>query len=287
MVGKRPTRAKRRRPRRKAARRRADGRLAKFVRRQPLAKGTLPLIHTTRAYSFDGMLIGNYLKPTKCPVFDEPLLYFFYGRPAYRARSGNNGRLEFDWPIVFVFDPSKVPDLTRVFPFDSGAFELGFYEEFFSNDSRLEDFALEPTFKSARRIVGGFYRDNEEYYTGMSRKNVAVGLRQFEAQGILELSRLPGTQILQGKRDERSSAIEVQIGEAVSFKDALLAVVLPEPYLDDAAVVSALARWEVSRIETYSPLQNTSGDVWVGQIYEITRRILEKLGYLDERRSTI
>jgi hypothetical protein len=54
------------------------------------------------------MLEGDTLEPYECDVFNERLIYMFYGRPAYRAKDGNNARLEFEWPIVFIFDPDKI-----------------------------------------------------------------------------------------------------------------------------------------------------------------------------------
>lgn len=279
MIKKKSTPSKKKNPK-LAKIRKAAGRLNAYIKRQPMAKGTLPLIHTTRAYSFDVIIEGDSLATKKCSIFNERLVYLFYGRPSYRAKDGNNGRLEYDWPIVLIFDPKKISNIRRVYPFDSGAFELRLYEEFFSKESKLGDFALDPTIQAARRTVGSFYQNNEEYYEGQSKKNVSIGLRQFEVQGVHELSRLPGSQSLSGKRDERSSTIEIQLAKSLSLKNSLLGVILPKPYLDDPEVIDALKRWAPKRIENYSTLHNTSGDVWVGQIYEIARRILQQLGYL-------
>jgi hypothetical protein len=258
--------------------RRAEGRLNKFVQPNPPAAGKLPFVHMTRAYAFDEMLDENALQPTHCEVFDESLIYLFYGRPAYRAKDGRNARLEFEWPIVFVFDPDKIPQLKRVFPFDTGAFKLKLYEEFFDKRAKIEDFEIETSLEGIRKLVGTFYLDHKEYF-----KNVPLGRRQFEAQGIYEMSRLPGVQggrSTHGTRDERSSAIEVQVSEPINFVGSLLAVVLPEPYLDDPEIRDALARWHVTAIETYSTLHNLSSDAWVGQIYHIVRKLYERLGYL-------
>jgi hypothetical protein len=263
--------------------RRAVGRLNRLVKGQSPATGKLPLVHITRAYAFDEMLDAHGLDPQYCDVFRENLVYLFYGRPAYRAKEGNNARLEFEWPIVFIFDPDKMTNIKRLFSFDTGAFKLKFYEDFFDNKSELLDFELEPTLETARKLVSAFYVDHKEYYHGASRKNVALGHREFEAQGIFELARLPGvqgTKSLHRVRDERSSAIELQIDATINFRDSLLAVILPEPYLDDDEIKDALVRWEVKEIETYATLHNLSGEAWVGQIYEITRKLYGKLGYL-------
>lgn len=33
--------------------------------------------------------------------------------------------------VIFIFDPKKVVDIKRVFPFDSGAFAMKLYTDFF------------------------------------------------------------------------------------------------------------------------------------------------------------
>lgn len=262
--------------------RRAEGRLNGFIKLQSAAAGVLPLTHVTRAYNFDDMVADDALEPRYCSLFKEPLLYLFYGRPAYRAKDGNNARMEFEWPIVFIFDPSKVGAIRRVFPFDTGAFDLQLYKEFFSRDSILSDFSLDPDIDSARKVVGTLYVDHKEYYEGGTRKNVEIPPRNFELQGVHEMCRLPG---VQGGgagwiRDERSSAIELQLDHEIELKGALLAIILPAPYLNDPEITEALTRWDTKKIQTYATLHNMSGEAWVGQIYLITRNLYEDLGYL-------
>lgn len=161
--------------------------------------------------------------------------------------------------------------------------QLGLYKEFFDSRATLSDFQLDPSLVSAQRIVSAFYQNNDEYYAGGSRKNVNMGTRQFEAQGVCELSRLPGVQgkiTVAGIRDERSSAVEVQVNRPISFVSTLAAVIIPEPYMGDVEIQKSLARWKVKHVETYMTLHNTSGEVWVGQIYEIVRNLYKRLGYL-------
>ena len=263
--------------------RRAQGRLTSFLAGQDPANGVLPLVHITRAYAFDEILDDGCLTPVDCDIFGEPLIYLFYGKPAYRAKHGSNARLEFEWPIVFVFHPDKIKNFRRVFPFDTGAFAFKVYSDFFDKNSKIDDFELEPELDSARKIVGAFYMNHKEYYDGSSRKNVEIGTRQFEAQGIHELSRIPGTKEVQNVRvrDERSSSIELQVSDPIDLSDNLLAIIIPEPYLDDDEVKNALARWQVKEIETYPTLHNASGDVWVGEIYIIVRKLYERLGFFS------
>jgi hypothetical protein len=264
--------------------RRGATRFASFIASQEMADGVLPFVHTTRAYSFVEMLGDDGLEPADCPIFDEKIIYLFYGRPAYRAKDGRNARLQFEWPIIFILNPLTFDKICRVFPFDTGAFDMGLYSEFFDKKSEMMDFSVDPSLEAVRQLVGTYYQNHEEYYAGHSHKNVELPNRQFEAEGILELSRLPG---LQGQpsfstaRDERSSAVEIQVTSPISFADALTAIILPLPYLDDPEIRSALKRWGGPPIiRSYATLHNMSGEAWVGQIYQIVREIYEDLGYL-------
>ena len=210
------------------------------------------------------------------------MTYLFYGRPAYRAKDGNNARMEFEWPIIFIFDPDKIARIHNVFPFDTGAYAKGLYSDFFDPKSKIMDFALDPSIESARKLVGTFYVSHEEYYCGYTRKNVEIPMRQFEMQGVFELSRLPGVQdgaLGTLVRDERSSAIEVQVSEPITLKDSLLAIILPAPYMGDPLTQAALNRWAVTEVHDYPTLHNMGSEAWVGQVYEIARQIFRRLGF--------
>jgi hypothetical protein len=145
------------------------------------------------------------------------------------------------------------------------------------------DFALDPSIESARKLVGTCYQSHEEYYCGYSRKNVEIPIRQFEVQGVAELSRLPGVQngaLGTLVRDERSSAIEIQTSKPISLKKALLAIVLPTPYMGDPLTQAALARWGVTEVHDYPTLHNMSGEAWIGQVYQVVDQVFRRLGFL-------
>jgi hypothetical protein len=89
-----------------------------------------------------------------------------------------------------------------------------------------------------------------------------------------------GTKTGERTRDERSSAIEIQVAQEISLKDALIAVVLPAAYCDQPEILDALGRWNVSEVHTYATLHNMSGEVWVGEIYATVHRLYKRLGFL-------
>jgi hypothetical protein len=256
--------------------RRANGRFNKFVQESDISGSVLPFVHTTKAYDFDDMLHAGCLTPSKCDIFGEDLVYLFYGRPAYRVKQSQNQSLEFEWPIVLIFKPDCVSSIKRVFPFDSGAFGKGLYQEYFSSKSQIEDFQVEPNIEGVQKIVSKFYQKNKDYIIGSTS-------RQFEAQGVYELMRLLGVLMSDGStrvRDDRSTSIEVQISYNLHFKDNILGVIIPEVYLDDDEVLSSFREWGVENIKTYSTINNVPGENWVGQLYARTIDLYAELELL-------
>lgn len=122
--------------------RKADGRFRAYIEKQEANPSLLPLVHTTSAYSFRDMYEDDTIDPKMCRHFNEELIYLFYGRPAYRTEKAEFTDLEFNWPIVFIFDPRMIEGIKRVLPFDTGAFCLNLYNRFFAKNAQMEDFEL-------------------------------------------------------------------------------------------------------------------------------------------------
>ena len=56
-----------------------------WVDKQPDPKwGLMPLTHITKGIGAEDIIKAGEIKPVDCAVFNQPLAYFFYGRPAYR-----------------------------------------------------------------------------------------------------------------------------------------------------------------------------------------------------------
>src|SRR6266403_3124931 len=83
----------------------------------------LPLVHTSRCEHLPGIASSNTLEPHPCTIFQESLIYLFYGRPAYRSRVGIKGGEPIALcPVCLVFKPRTISrSLHRVFPCDTGA----------------------------------------------------------------------------------------------------------------------------------------------------------------------
>jgi hypothetical protein len=125
----------------------------------------------------------GYLEPRPCDVFvGEPLLYFFYGRPSYRANSDEPPTsLEHYLPVCLLFKNAAVRPIKRVFPFDSGGFKKEFYASAFHKDMRLDDFGLDPDPSTPGRVVSLFFESTDAYLRARAISSIKVDPTELEA----------------------------------------------------------------------------------------------------------
>lgn len=264
----------------------ATGRFQRFIDNANSKLKNLPLTHTTSAFSFADMCEEDNINPKKCKYFNEDLIYLFYGRPAYRTEKSEFSDLEFNWPIIFIFSPDAIKGITSVYPFDTGAFHINLYNRFFSKHSEIDHFKLPGSLDYAAKVAGTFYANEKEYLYGKSRKNIDISSFQFEAQGVQKLSQEPALSVRISDdsltRDERSSAIEIQVNQAIDIKSSTLEIIMPQRYLELPEVVEALERWELAEenIHYYETMPFHEQAGWLPQIYKIVADVYEKRGFI-------
>lgn len=218
-------------------------RIGKFVRSAEINETNqkaMPLIHTTSLYDYRSIVESWSLKPLADRLFNEDLLYFFYGRPAYFPQAHEASALVFHFPVFLVLAPNTISSARRVFPFDSGAFFGEFYSAYFHNRMQISDFEVDlddrhsggtPFPTTAQKIVSSFYRTNRNYYDGSPIDSSQISRMEPEVVGFLELARSRESAAF----DERRSVIEVQVSREVSLtSDNLLAVLLPSEVYESA-----------------------------------------------------
>lgn len=252
-------------------------RFQKFVENHLPEEQRLPFLHVTNGYNFDQITLGDLLRPSECRVFEDEILYLFYGRPSYKTKQTFNHRLAFDWPVVFLFKYKSINRFVRsIFPFDSGAFHAGRYKYFFDEDSDIDDFRIRRGTDNVARIVSAFYRSNHEYFLGASTKNVEIPINQFEAAGVHELSRAPNHPEAPHhlSYDERNSSIEVSLKSELKLEDNIECLILPTKFLDVPSWREAVERWKPRAIKTYSVVHNISPEAFAGMIYNVVEGVI-------------
>jgi hypothetical protein len=223
-------------------------RLREIVAAETATAEELPLVHTTRCEILPHILKSDELRSvTECDVFHEHLLYFFYGRPAYRHTLGGepSGNLDL-CPVCFVFKPHTIGSAAkRVFACDSGAIQNGYFVNHLFPADR-DDMELDTTIKSACKLVPLVFGDNKRYYAG-------------EALDARPPAFPPGTPAARfhdllidttaGLSDDRRSAIEVQLNSPLPLDHHLLYVILPKEKLNEPGTREViLQRWQTDPI---------------------------------------
>src|SRR5437899_628133 len=161
-----------------------------FVQTQRASRRELPLVHATECHHFNSILKSHTLEPRECSVFQEPLLYFFYGRPAYRDSSKTLPMKDISFcPICFVFRTGNRFPLKRLFPFDTGASQAprALYEPQVLAAEALNKFSVAAVIESARRIVQTFFETDENYLAGRPKIGLAFTAGEIDAKAYYEL----------------------------------------------------------------------------------------------------
>ncbi len=248
----------------------------KFVNQNSPAAGELPLTHVTDGLGFRGMLDTGALRPEPCSVFnEEPLLYLFYGRPAYRVNSQRlSSAIDAYAPVCFILRPNCIAAPKRVFPFDSGAFHGERFIEAMHLKMLLEDFALDPDLQAPLKLIGLFFGDRDRYYRNLPLQDVTIPPLSFEALSyhILITSRH------ENAFDERISAIELQAHTSLDLSTAAEAVVLPDAFATDD-VMQRLSALRITMLP-YDYIPRLRPESYTGAIYTIVRDYYRRRGYL-------
>jgi hypothetical protein len=253
--------------------------LFEFLQKNQIEKSTaLPAVHSTEAYFIKKFMASSRIEPSICKFFGgEKLSYFFVGRPAFK-RNLDREPDYWELPICFIVDYRSIRR-KRVFPFDSGAFKSGNYPSFISIMD-LNEFALERDSEAVEKIVGTFFGTNRSYFMLKSR-----GQADFEARfdvGVLEEEVKALHKLITLKHealDDRRFAIEIQTEhEFALVKDQVLAVVLPETYIENVRVVRFVERELNAKLLTY-PLFPLKKDYYYYAIYERVDHFFRQAGF--------
>ncbi|VVQ17845.1 hypothetical protein PS934_04554 [Pseudomonas fluorescens] len=235
----------------------------------------MPLVHICDCYALRGILSSKAIKPTMCPVFNEELLYFFYGRPSYRI---NDGGLSFGsksmFPVCFIINPAYAVDIKRIFPFDTGAYYAGLYKDHVHKSAACDDYMFDSTYEFIQKYVSMFYGTNTNYYNGTATIALdKLPVMGFEFQSLHSLITQQGACVV----DDRSYTIEIQCsGETNISNGSVIAVVLPDDIMSDEVLSSFLYDNDIEPI-TYKSARGAPSHI-TPLIIDLVRNYYEQEG---------
>lgn len=194
----------------------------------------LPLVHSTDWARFLAITrVGNFQTGAKCPVYDEYLLYTFYGRPAYRLRDDGVAYHNLSYmPVCFVLNPGLIASSLRIMPFDSGGFDL--YGPAMHPSFTRKMFEMAPEQASANRVINAFWGSNKNY----ADKNCPSNLTFAATSELLTHYYQLITNKISSDFDDRCSTLEIQLPVPLGLKGNVAAIAVPvtsDPIIADLA----------------------------------------------------
>lgn len=193
----------------------------------------MPLTHIAKGLVAEDIIRDKCIKPSEDKVFDKPLSYFFYGRPAYRISGDGSIRIEAACPFCFIFEPNLIKSATALHAFDTGAFAKRMYKSKIMDEMAIEDFSLEKSHERANKIINCLFLDKNAYFDGDITKigdlDLYADAWDFLARGYLELIRSRG----RNEPDDRICSIEAVFAEDVRIEGSLRSVVVPHTLWSD------------------------------------------------------
>lgn len=201
---------------------------------EPLA-GELGLTHVTDYAYLRGLVASGKLEPRPCNVYGEPLVYLFYGRPAYRSNWDKGTTTTIGYARICLILRDEVASMARrIMPFDSGGF--AHYSSGLHHSLTRDDFEIDPA-DHPLKIAGAFYDTLGDYWDVKPKPSLSFPVTQDIVEAYYHL--ISGG--LKEVFDDRCAAIEVQVAKPIELKDRIVALIGPNQIFEDPAVQSLLA----------------------------------------------
>jgi len=244
----------------------------------------LPLVHVTASWPAQEILKKKKLLPSKCPIFQVELLYFFVLRPAYKDKLGREPSHQVSrFPFVFAVRPEGVDPPRHVYPFDTGAAATGAFASQADKYVQLEDYALENSHRAIRSFIKWAFGSIESYFDAELRLDVREDVAASESVVIsyLDIARMgfEGS----NRHDTRASTIEVASDHAVSLDFACL-LIYPKQFLEANKTLVKIFKEMKGKgvsLRGYDWQPNRSPDEFQKDIMSISKAWFKSNGYLS------
>jgi len=206
--------------------------------RQEIADA-LPLVRNMMYSRIRNIVADGTLKPqsefNRYP--QKNVIYFYYGRQAHKFsdRVPDDGTKS-KWHIVhaeggsvvFILKADQIEGVVAVYPFDSGGFLAGYYDQWLSgnhNNKALDCYVLGEDVLCAQKFVELLYGVNENYMT-LTLNNRFPDISEYN--NLVDYASIQGKNEIIDYPDDRAATIEVNVDSAVSLAVSLEAIIIPE-----------------------------------------------------------
>lgn len=193
----------------------------------------LPYFHTCEAIHLPSILANGQLDPRHCDVYDENLLYLFYGKPAYKPAQEKSSGFLYMMPVCFIVrhDAFADTDIQRILAFDSGAFPL--YEDHLHSTMTRRQFEISPSKASINKMLHWFFQNNDSYYRGTAGTMPTYDPIHFPVESYVSIISTKH----KAEADDRKSCFEVQLKNPIPINGSTIeAIILPKHLAESPSV---------------------------------------------------
>jgi hypothetical protein len=251
------------------------------------AANTLDLVHVTKVGWAVKIIQTGLLQTNLCSVFKEKFVYFFVGRPEYRAHDAANGSDQISrFPAVFVVKPDNLGTPAHIYPFDTGAAWKGRFGDAVDPTVWLVDYELEKSVRAIKRHIAWAFGSNANYVDGNVKSEIRLSLPQWKTVAHSFFKIAATASVGTNRPDRRASAIEVAYREHVRLQNNAWLVVLPKQFLesdgDGSKNVPLIEVLQALRIEygVYDWRPGETPDFYASEIKRLVRKRLTEKGQI-------
>lgn len=234
--------------------------------------------HVTHAHTWMQILNSGRCLTKHCNVFGEHLLYFFYGRPAFRVKDEERGKAGSS-PVVLLFENDIVEKGRSIFPFDTGAFMHGKFKKQVLSTMELRSFEMTCNRESPRRHVAALYGSNSNYFetTPKNKKDIRNFSGYYEVETVINIISRPPS----GDTDDRVMAVELQVGDPIETTSGQLkAVIYPSELAQSDEMSDFIANnTDNIRFMKYKNSPNKLASEYQSELEKKARAVQKNLGY--------
>ena len=252
-----------------------DSLFRNFIEKHTPTNPQMPFTHNTSGANFQSILFNGKISKIMCPVFHQEYVYFFYGRPAYKVSSKEEScTIEELLPVCMLFKPDSLDNVARIYPFDSGAFDQGCYQNVISNKYNIDEFNMGKSLENIQKLISAFYDDNRKYYYGIPKhiKNASCLQIKSYLRLIETLIPLP--------TDDRKYTVEIILNDEIELKNKILAVILPRLLLEFNFVKDKIKEYDIEYY-TYNTVNGFHPDYYNYELFKIVEYILENNKFFE------
>ncbi len=230
----------------------------------------LPMFHTTR-YSNLESIYEYGITPNMCNIMHKNLIYLFYGRGVYLKES--KAQITIDDNVLAVSFGFNVENLEmdkihKVYPFDSGAFNLGKYDIHIDRSKNIDNYLLDVD--QINKYIEIFFGNELNYINGTP--NLSFVPDTIETRGIYNLVKDKHSVGF----DMRARTIEISY-ENILKLDSLNFIVIHERHSNNK-VINNLSKNNNLEIMTYDTEEvGNERDIYtlvISKIKEYVKKII-------------